>query len=136
MTLDGLCENDSRRPSGTTGADLLGLITHTRRDTAVSSDRVSRNWPTPGPTVDVTLSISGTAKDMESLLDELLELEHAGWRSLCDSTGGRFHGDLMADNARMVLANGVVLSRAAVIESPKMLCRGRPAPSTNRSPPR
>ena len=47
-------------------------------------------------------------------LSELLELEHAGWRSLCDGTGDQFYGSLMTDDAVMVLANGMVLDRAAV----------------------
>lgn len=54
---------------------------------------------------------------MEDLLNELLKLEHAGWRSLCDSTGGDFYGNVMTDDARMVLANGAVMSRSEVTES-------------------
>jgi hypothetical protein len=54
---------------------------------------------------------------MGELLNELLELEHAGWRSLCDSTGADFYGKLMTENGRMVLANGVVMSRSAVTDS-------------------
>jgi hypothetical protein len=54
---------------------------------------------------------------MEDLLNELLELEHAGWRSLCDSTGGDFYGNVMTDDGRMVLANGAVMSRSEVTES-------------------
>jgi hypothetical protein len=47
-------------------------------------------------------------------LEALLELEHAGWRSLSDGTGDEFYGHLMADGALMVLANGAVMDRAAV----------------------
>jgi hypothetical protein len=54
---------------------------------------------------------------MEDLLNELLELEHAGWRSLCDSTGGDFYGSIMTEDGRMVLANGVVMSRSVVTDS-------------------
>lgn len=54
---------------------------------------------------------------VEDLLNELLELEHAGWRALCDSTGGRFYGNLMTVDGRMVLANGAVMSRTAVTDS-------------------
>lgn len=54
---------------------------------------------------------------MERLLHELLELEHAGWRSLCDGTGSDFYERLMTDDGRMVLANGVVMSRSAVAAS-------------------
>ena len=49
--------------------------------------------------------------------DELLSLEHAGWRSLCDGTGGRFYGELMTDDAVMVLAHGMALDRDAVVAS-------------------
>lgn len=54
---------------------------------------------------------------MEDPHDELLELEHAGWRSLCDSTGADYYGGIMTPDARMVLANGAVMSRSDVIES-------------------
>lgn len=54
---------------------------------------------------------------MTNLLEELLELEHAGWRSLCSSAGGDFYGDLMTADGHMVLANGVVMSRSTVVES-------------------
>ncbi|KAA0110074.1 nuclear transport factor 2 family protein [Mycolicibacterium sp. P1-5] len=50
----------------------------------------------------------------QQLLDELLEIERAGWQSLCDSTGARFYGDLMTEGAVMVLANGAVMDRSAV----------------------
>ena len=50
----------------------------------------------------------------QQLLSERLELEQAGWRSLCDSAGDRFYGDLMTDDAVMVLANGAVMDRDAV----------------------
>ncbi|QEN15739.1 nuclear transport factor 2 family protein [Mycolicibacterium sp. ELW1] len=51
------------------------------------------------------------------LLDELLEIERAGWQALCESTGDRFYGDLMTEDAVMVLANGSVLDRPAVISA-------------------
>lgn len=50
----------------------------------------------------------------QQLLDDLVDLERAGWRSLCESTGDRYFGDLMTDDALMVLANGAVMDRAAV----------------------
>jgi hypothetical protein len=50
----------------------------------------------------------------QQLLNELLEIEQAGWQSLCESTGDRFYGDLMTEDAVMVLANGSVMDRAAV----------------------
>jgi hypothetical protein len=52
-----------------------------------------------------------------SALDELLELERAGWRSLCDSTGHDFYGRLMTDDGLMVLVDGSVLDRAGVVAS-------------------
>jgi len=47
----------------------------------------------------------------------LLELERRGWDSLCDSTGGNFYGGLMTADAVMVLANGAVMDREAVVAS-------------------
>ncbi|MEZ5219270.1 MAG: nuclear transport factor 2 family protein [Ilumatobacteraceae bacterium] len=52
---------------------------------------------------------------MAGRLDELLELERAGWTSLCDGTGSGFYGALMTDEARMVLANGAIMNRDAVV---------------------
>lgn len=55
---------------------------------------------------------------MDSLtLDALLEVERAGWKSLCNRTGGAFYGDLMTDHGLMVLVNGFVMDRDAVIAS-------------------
>ena len=51
------------------------------------------------------------------VLAELLDLEHQGWRSLCDGTGSRFYGGIMTDDAVMVLAHGFVLDRQAVVDS-------------------
>ena len=50
-------------------------------------------------------------------MDELLDLEHAGWASLCDGTGSEFYGDIMTDDAVMVLANGTVMDRGDVVEA-------------------
>ncbi|MGH3459027.1 nuclear transport factor 2 family protein [Aeromicrobium sp.] len=47
----------------------------------------------------------------------LLELEQRGWHSLCDGTGATFYSDLMTDDAVMVLANGAVMDRDAVVAS-------------------
>jgi hypothetical protein len=49
------------------------------------------------------------------LSDELLELERAGWDSLCDSTGAQFYGGVMLPDAVMVLANGMVMDRDTVV---------------------
>ena len=55
---------------------------------------------------------------MSSLtLPRLLECEHAGWRSLCESRGGDFYGGLMSGDGLMVLVNGSVLDRDAVVAS-------------------
>jgi hypothetical protein len=48
------------------------------------------------------------------LTEELLELEHAGWKSLCDGSGDAFYGGVMTDDAVMVLANGMVMDRDTV----------------------
>lgn len=53
----------------------------------------------------------------DALLDELISLEHQGWRSLCDSTGADFYGRIMTAHGVMVLAHGYVFGRQAVIES-------------------
>jgi hypothetical protein len=53
--------------------------------------------------------------DSPHTLDALLELERAGWSSLCDGTGDKFYGRLMSGSAVMVLANGGVLDRDAVL---------------------
>ncbi len=50
-------------------------------------------------------------------LTELLRLEHAGWTALCDGTGGEFYGTVMTEDAVMVLADGSVLDRGAVVAS-------------------
>ena len=48
---------------------------------------------------------------------ELLDLEHGGWRSLCAGTGANFYGRIMTDDGVMVLADGAVLDRTAVVAS-------------------
>ena len=50
-------------------------------------------------------------------MEELLELEHAGWASLCDGTGADFYGDVMTADGVMVLANGTVMDRKEVVEA-------------------
>ncbi len=47
--------------------------------------------------------------------DELLELERAGWDSLCRGTGDEFYGETMTADALMVLANGTVMDRGTVV---------------------
>ena len=48
-------------------------------------------------------------------MDELIELERAGWASLCDGTGDDFYGRTMTDDGVMVLANGSVMTRDDVV---------------------
>lgn len=50
-------------------------------------------------------------------LESLLGTEHAGWDSLCTGRGGEFYGELLTDDALMVLVNGLVLDRQQVIDS-------------------
>lgn len=49
--------------------------------------------------------------------DALAALERAGWDELCSSSGGGFYGDLMLPEGLMVLVNGAVLGRDAVVAS-------------------
>lgn len=53
----------------------------------------------------------------DNLVDTLLELERAGWDSLCDSTGSEFYGATMLADAVMVLANGMVMDRRTVVNA-------------------
>ena len=55
--------------------------------------------------------------DNEDKKSVLLDLERHGWDSLCNSTGAQFYGDLMTDDGIMVLANGEVMDRDAVVGS-------------------
>lgn len=61
---------------------------------------------------------SGVLADMSNtLLDSLLDLERAGWDSLCSSTGSEFYGGVMLTDAVMVLANGMVMDRDTVVSA-------------------
>jgi hypothetical protein len=57
--------------------------------------------------------------DAETLPEfkRLLDLERSGWDSLCDGTGGEFYGKLMTADGLMVLANGQVMTREAVVDA-------------------
>ncbi len=55
--------------------------------------------------------------ELEKTLVTLVDLERQGWDSLCAGSGADFYGDIMTRDAVMVLANGAVLDRDAVIES-------------------
>ena len=48
-------------------------------------------------------------------MDELIELEQAGWESLCAGTGDEFYGATMTENGLMVLADGSVMTRSDVV---------------------
>jgi hypothetical protein len=48
---------------------------------------------------------------------DLEELEHRGWAALCAGNGAAFYGELMTPEALMVLADGSVLDRDAVVAS-------------------
>ncbi len=48
-------------------------------------------------------------------LEHLVSLEHQGWMALCESRGASFYGDTMTEDGLMVLANGMVLDRDAVV---------------------
>ena len=50
-------------------------------------------------------------------LEDLLLLEHDGWRSLCEQTGSTFYGEIMAPDGVMILAHGMILDRDAVVAS-------------------
>jgi hypothetical protein len=50
-------------------------------------------------------------------LQQLLELEEAGWQSLCDGSGSDFYADLMTEGALMILADGVTMTRGEVAEA-------------------
>jgi hypothetical protein len=53
----------------------------------------------------------------DDVLDEVLELERAGWNSLCDGTGSSYYAGVMTPEAVMVLANGMVMDRDTVVAS-------------------
>lgn len=55
--------------------------------------------------------------DDDELKAVLLHIERRGWDSLCEGKGGTFYGELMAPDAAMVLADGSVMDRAAVVRS-------------------
>lgn len=54
---------------------------------------------------------------MTEQIEKLLELEHQGWRSLCDGTGSDFYGALMTEDGAMLLASGLSMDRSEVLAS-------------------
>ncbi|GAB3183967.1 hypothetical protein GCM10027060_20280 [Nesterenkonia halophila] len=53
----------------------------------------------------------------DELLTTLLEVEHAGWRALCAQRGGAHYGTLMTPDGLMILVDGSILDRDAVVAS-------------------
>lgn len=51
----------------------------------------------------------------QDLQAALVALERRGWDSLCDSTGDAFYGQVMTEDAVMVLANGEIMDRDTVV---------------------
>jgi uncharacterized protein (TIGR02246 family) len=51
----------------------------------------------------------------DDLTTELLAMERRGWDALCDGTAAEFYGEVMTDDGTMVLGNGAVLDRDAVV---------------------
>ena len=47
-------------------------------------------------------------------LGTLLQLERVGWDALCSPTGRTYYGDLMTDDAVMVLVNGMVMDQPTI----------------------
>jgi hypothetical protein len=62
----------------------------------------------------------------DDLTAVLLELERRGWQSLCDGTGADFYRSAMTEDGVLVLADGAVLDRDAVVaglrEAPVRRC--------------
>ncbi len=56
-------------------------------------------------------------EDTIAIMDELLELETAGWDSLCEGTGHEFYGDNMTQRGLMILANGMIMDRPTVAKA-------------------
>jgi uncharacterized protein (TIGR02246 family) len=54
---------------------------------------------------------------MHPVLHELVEVETAGWQSLCDGFAAEFYAAHMTDDARMVLAGGVIMTRTEVADA-------------------
>jgi hypothetical protein len=52
-----------------------------------------------------------------ALLDDLLELERAGWDALTTSAGGAFYADAMTEDGIMVLVNGAAIGRDDVVRT-------------------
>ena len=51
----------------------------------------------------------------ELVFDQLLYLEHEGWKSLCGESAAEFYRDAMTEDGYMILANGMKMSRDEVV---------------------
>ena len=103
-------------------AGIRGALVNLRADIDLA-----RAHGTPGDGTDQVLApLVAAADEHEQAADaeradlavaSLTALERRGWDALCSGDGGDFYGDLMTDDAVMVLVNGAVLDREAVIAS-------------------
>ncbi|WP_199253831.1 DUF4440 domain-containing protein [Mycolicibacterium mengxianglii] len=53
----------------------------------------------------------------DELFDVLIALEHRGWQSLCDGTGGDFCRDVLAEDVLLELGDGVIMDRVALTQT-------------------
>ncbi|WIY82429.1 DUF4440 domain-containing protein [Propionimicrobium sp. PCR01-08-3] len=116
-------------PAGQTSPGNLGPLSRTaHRAKTFGGWQLHQPTPatTPGPQNSATNTRShpqepAAPNSIDGMngftLDELLELEHAGWRSLCESRGGTFYGKLMTPDALFILVNGMTMTREAVANS-------------------
>lgn len=92
----------------TPGSSSAGRVRSTRGSSLRCHDKRSVRCPR----LD---SVSGMST--QELQTTLVEIERRGWDSLCASTGAAFYGDVMTEDAVMVLANGAVMDRDAVVDA-------------------
>ena len=73
----------------------------------------------PSPAGVIRSGDLGMPRDMvtKERQDELVDLERQGWDALCDGSGAEFYGRVMTPAGVMVMANGAVLDREAVVEA-------------------
>ncbi|GAB3306646.1 hypothetical protein GCM10027451_14170 [Geodermatophilus aquaeductus] len=51
----------------------------------------------------------------DEVIRDLLALERRGWDALCEGTAAAFYDEVMTGDGAMVLANGAVMDRDAVV---------------------
>ncbi|MGB3483657.1 MAG: DUF4440 domain-containing protein [Mycobacterium sp.] len=54
---------------------------------------------------------------VDDLFNVLVTLEHRGWQSLCDGTGGEFCRNVLADDVLIELGNGTVMDKVALAQT-------------------